>query len=49
MAWKYGHAKEVETLEHDYQKDDIVPGNGRTSSNSKQSETYQGKKTFIYF
>jgi hypothetical protein len=49
MAWKYWHAETAETLEHDNEKDHIVPDNERTSSSSEQLETYQQKKTLIYY
>jgi len=47
MGWKNGHAI-TETLEQYNKKDHIIPDDGRISSSSEQSETYQRKKTYIY-
>jgi hypothetical protein len=37
------------SLEHDYKEITLHQAIERTSSSSEQSETYQRKKTFIYY
>jgi hypothetical protein len=39
----------IQSLEYDYKEITLLQAMKRTSSSSEQSESYQRKKTFIYY